>query len=89
MPNSFMSPMSRRVTGSLLMVAGTLLLLAQLIRFGIAAVEWQQGSGDAVGATYLILTVLMLLLGVLLIRYGWRMRRDGHVSDEPGDHSIS
>ncbi|WP_345222339.1 hypothetical protein [Hymenobacter koreensis] len=84
-----MTPFTRRFTGSLLMVAGALLLLAQLLRFGIAAVEWQRGLWTNTGYTYLVLTVLMLVVAVLLMRFGWRMRRDGHISDEPGDHSIT
>lgn len=84
-----LSPATRRLVGLMLIVAGGLLVAAQILRFGVTAAEWQQGGWNAVETTYLVLTVLMLAVGVLIIRYGWRMRRDGHVSDEPGGGRVS
>ncbi|GAB3837001.1 hypothetical protein GCM10028821_36470 [Hymenobacter jeollabukensis] len=73
----------------MLIVAGGLLVAAQILRFGVSAAEWQQGGWDAVQTTYLVLSVLMLSIGVLIIRYGWRMRQDGRISDEPGGGRVS
>ncbi|WP_400193430.1 hypothetical protein [Hymenobacter sp. B81] len=89
MPTTQLKPGARRLVGLLLIVSGGLLVAAQLLRFGVLGAGWQQAGWAGVDSTYLTLTVLMLLVGVLLVRYGWRMRRDGHVSDEPGDHSIT
>ncbi|TLM90421.1 hypothetical protein [Hymenobacter jeollabukensis] len=84
-----LSPATRRIVGLMLIVAGGLLVAAQILRFGVSAAEWQQGGWDAVQTTYLVLSVLMLSIGVLIIRYGWRMRQDGRISDEPGGGRVS
>ncbi|RAK66719.1 hypothetical protein DLM85_10905 [Hymenobacter edaphi] len=73
----------------MLIVAGGLLVAAQILRFGVSAAEWQQGGWNAVQTTYLVLSVLMLGVGVLIVRYGWRMRQDGRISDEPGGGRVS
>ncbi|RTQ53263.1 hypothetical protein EJV47_00545 [Hymenobacter gummosus] len=86
---STLSPTTRRLVGLMLIVAGGLLVIAQVLRFAVTAAEWQQGGWNAVQTTYLVLSVLMLSLGVLIIRYGWRMRQDGRISDEPGKGRIS
>ncbi|WP_133257012.1 hypothetical protein [Hymenobacter edaphi] len=84
-----LSPATRRVVGLMLIVAGGLLVAAQILRFGVSAAEWQQGGWNAVQTTYLVLSVLMLGVGVLIVRYGWRMRQDGRISDEPGGGRVS
>ncbi|MCC3157790.1 hypothetical protein LJ737_11120 [Hymenobacter sp. 15J16-1T3B] len=84
-----LSPATRRLVGLMLIVAGGLLVTAQVLRFGVSAAEWQQGGWNAVQPTYLVLSVLMLVLGALIIRYGWRMRQDGRISDEPGGGRVS
>ncbi|GAB2950131.1 hypothetical protein GCM10027048_14130 [Hymenobacter coalescens] len=73
----------------MLIVAGGLMIAAQLLRFSVSAAEWQRGGWDAVESTYLVLSVLMLVVGVLIVRYGWRLRQDGRISDEPGKGRIS
>jgi uncharacterized membrane protein YidH (DUF202 family) len=89
MPTSRLTPRSRKITGLLFILAGGLLVVAQLLRFGVVASRWNGTGWASVDTTYLLLTVLMLVVAVLLIRYGWRMRRDGRVSDEPGGGRIS
>lgn len=89
MSTSRLTPRSRRIAGLLFIVAGGLLVVAQLLRFGVLASRWNGTGWAGVDTTYLVLTVLMLLVAVLLIRYGWRMRRDGRMSDEPGGGRIS
>lgn len=84
-----LSPATRRLVGLMLIVAGGLLMLAQVLRFGVLAAQWKSGGWPLLNSTYLVLTVLMLGLGVLLVRYGWRLRQDGRVSDEPGKGRIS
>jgi uncharacterized membrane protein len=68
---------------------GVLLILAQLLRFWVNWREWQEGGWNGVNAYNLTLSVLMLIVAVLFTRYGWRIRRDGHISDEPGGGRIS
>jgi nitrate reductase gamma subunit len=86
---SSLSPATRRIVGLMMIVAGGLLVIAQVLRFAVSAAEWQQGGWSTVQTTYLLLSVLMLGLGILIIRYGWRMRQDGRISDEPGKGRIS
>lgn len=86
---STLSPATRRLVGLMMIVAGGLLVTAQILRFGVTAAEWRQGGWNAVQSTYLVLSVLMLVVGVLIVRYGWRMRQDGRISDEPGDGRVS
>ncbi|AYA38403.1 hypothetical protein D3Y59_15920 [Hymenobacter oligotrophus] len=89
MPTSRLKPGSRRLVGLLFIVAGGLLVIAQVLRFGVVASEWNGAGWAGVNNTYLIMSVLMLVVAVLLIRFGWRMRRDGHISDEPGGGAIT
>ncbi|OON68119.1 hypothetical protein B0919_15835 [Hymenobacter sp. CRA2] len=73
----------------MLVVAGGLLVAAQVLRFAVTAVEWRGSGWAGTNTTYLGLTVLMLAVGILIVRYGWRMRQDGRISDEPGKGRIS
>jgi hypothetical protein len=73
----------------MLIVAGGLLVAAQLLRFVVSGAEWRAGGWAGVDTWYLVTTVLLLLVGVLCIRYGWRLRLDGRFSDEPGKGRIS
>ena len=82
-------PASRRLVGLLYMIAGGLLLVAQLINLGKIAYLWRTSLMPVLPVTRLILDVLMLVGAILLLRYGWRVRQDGRISDEPGGGAIT
>lgn len=70
----------------LYLIAGVTLLVLQLIRLPGHYAAWQSGAVDTFRLT---MSVIALVVAILMIRFGWRMRRDGKASDEPGDHSVS
>jgi hypothetical protein len=70
----------------LYLVAGVTLLVLQLIRLPGHYAAWQSGTVDTFR---LVMSVAAFVVAILMIRFGWRMRRDGKASDEPGDQSIS
>ena len=70
----------------LYLIAGVTLLILQMIRLPGHYAAWQSGTVDTFRLT---MSVIAVVVSILMIRFGWRMRRDGKASDEPGDHSIS
>lgn len=83
-----LSPATRRLVGLLYLIAGGLIVCAQLLRLGAAAYAWQNETvAGSVWAT--VADLLLLTGGIFVLRYGWRVRRDGRISDEPGNGAIS
>ncbi|RZJ85837.1 MAG: hypothetical protein EOO60_14245 [Hymenobacter sp.] len=70
-----LSPSSRRMVAGLLIAAGILLVLAQLIRIYILVVSWQMLGTVSMGP--LLGIVLGLGAGVLTSYIGWRVGRGG------------
>lgn len=86
---STLSPVTRRIVGLMLIVCGGLLVVAQGLRLIAVTLRWQAEGWASVSWYEQFLTLLMLLLAVLCIRYGLRIRKDGRISDEPGKGRIS
>jgi heme/copper-type cytochrome/quinol oxidase subunit 2 len=77
---------ANRSRSYLYLIAGVTLFVLQLIRLPGHYAAWQNNTLDTFRFT---MTVIALVVAMLMIRFGWRMRRDGKASDEPGDQSIS
>ena len=77
---------ANRSRSFLYLIAGVTLLVLQMIRLPGHYAAWQNGTVDTFRLT---MSVIAVVVAILMIRFGWRMRRDGKASDEPGDHSIS
>ena len=77
---------ANRSRSSLYLIAGITLLVLQLIRLPGHYAAWQSNTVDTFRLT---MSVIALVVAILMIRFGWRMRRDGPASDEPGDQSVS
>lgn len=77
---------ANRSRSFLYLIAGVTLLVLQMIRLPGHYAAWQSGTVDGFRLT---MSVIAVVVAILMIRFGWRMRRDGKASDEPGDHSIS
>ena len=72
---TFLSPASRRVVAALLIAAGILLVIGQLLRLYVLVAEWQKlgvlGAGPLAGV------LLGLGAGALTSYAGWRVGRAG------------
>ena len=86
MANVPLSPGSRRLVGLLLVISGILLGLGQLIRLSLAFYTWSQTGG--LNVVMLIVNLLALVGAGLLVRYGRRLLRGGHLRDGPADNII-
>jgi len=73
--HTFLSPASRRVVAALLIAAGILLIIGQLLRLYVLGVEWHKlgvlGAGPLAGV------LLGLGAGLLTSYAGWRVGRAG------------
>ncbi|RSK37093.1 hypothetical protein [Hymenobacter metallilatus] len=74
-------PATRRLVGLLFLIAGFLLLLGVALRLYVIYDAYQRLGADAVGSTQLILSLMMVIGGVMMLRYGWRERRGNDTVD--------
>ncbi len=72
---AILSPYSRRMVAGLLIAAGILLIIGQLLRVYVLAVEWQHLGH--VGARPVLGVALGLGAGALTSYIGWRVGRAG------------
>jgi hypothetical protein len=79
---------TRRLVGWLLVVAGILLALGQLIRLGVAAYSWSAANTEVLALGLLLINMLGLVAAGLLVRYGRRLLRGGEISDGPASKTI-
>ena len=68
-------PVTRRLVGRLNMLAGFMLLTALALRIGVTYYAYQQAGVAALFNRELIFSLLLLVGGVLLLRFGWQMAR--------------
>lgn len=69
-----LSPASRRVVAGLLIAAGILLVIGELLRVYVLYVYWQRGALDY---NALIMVGFGLVAGLLTTYVGWRVGRAG------------
>lgn len=72
-------PVTRRLVGRLNMLAGFMLLVALALRIGITYYMYQQTGIAALYNRELVFSLLLLIGGVLLLRFGWSMARRSRV----------
>ncbi len=72
----------------MLVAAGVLLGLGQLIRLGVAAYLWSVGVAGGLGLGLVALYFLGLVGASLLVRYGRRLLRGGRLADGPARQTI-
>jgi hypothetical protein len=68
-------PVTRRIVGMMNVLAGSMLLVALVLRLVITYYAYQQAGVAALYNRQLVVSLLLLASGVLLLRYGWRMMR--------------
>jgi len=72
-------PITRRLVGSLNMLAGFMLLVALALRIYVTYYAYKQAGVAALFNRELVVSVLLLLGGVLLVRLGWSMAKRSRV----------
>lgn len=70
-------PITRRLVGMLNMLAGIMLLMALVIRMGVTIYAYRQAGPAAFYNREFLFSLLLLASSFLLLRYGWRMLRQG------------
>lgn len=68
-------PVTRRLVGMLNMLAGFMLLAALVLRLGVTYVAYRQAGPAALYNREMVLSLAVLVGGVFLLRYGWRLLR--------------
>jgi len=68
-------PVTRRLVGMMNMLAGSMLLLALVLRAGLTYYAYRQAGIAALYNRQFIVSLLLLAGGVLLLWFGWRMMR--------------
>ncbi|WP_426493228.1 hypothetical protein [Hymenobacter sp. 102] len=74
-------PNTRRLVGLLFLIAGFMLLVGVALRLYVVYDAYQRLGADAVTSTKLVLYLMMVIGGVLMLRYGWRERRGNDTVD--------
>lgn len=72
-------PVTRRLVGRLNMLAGFMLLAALVLRIYVTYYAFQYAGFAALYNRELIVSLLLLVGGVLLLRFGWSMARRSRV----------
>jgi hypothetical protein len=72
---TFLSPTSRRLVAGLLIAAGILLIIGELLRVYVLYVYWQRLGIVDNGAVAMV--ALGLIVGVITTSVGWRVGRAG------------
>ena len=81
-------PATGRLVGWLLILAGILLGLGLLLQLSLEAYQYTQASTAAPDLGRLALSILGLVGASLLVRYGRRLWRGGHLSDGPAKETV-
>jgi multisubunit Na+/H+ antiporter MnhB subunit len=74
-------PNTRRLVGLLFLIAGFMLLVGVALRLYVVYDAYQRLGTDAVTSSRLVLYLMMVVGGVLMLRYGWRERRGNDTVD--------
>lgn len=74
-------PATRRLVGLLFLISGALLVLGQLLRMYVIYTLYSERGPDSVTSVQLIINLSLLVLGLLMLRYGWRERRGNDTVD--------
>jgi multisubunit Na+/H+ antiporter MnhB subunit len=74
-------PATRRLVGWLFLIAGWMLLLGVALRLYVVYDAYQRLGAAALVSTQLVLYLMMLVAGLLMLRYGWRERRGNDTVD--------
>ncbi len=75
-------PVTRRLVGMLNMLAGFMLLSALTLRLVVTYWAYRQAGVAALYNREMVLSLMVLVGGVFLLRYGWRLlRRQGGTVD--------
>lgn len=74
-------PDTRRLVGSLFLLAGFLLLLGVALRLYVVYDAYQRLGAAAVTSTQLVIYLIMVVGAVMMLRYGWRERRGNDTVD--------
>jgi hypothetical protein len=72
-------PVTRRLVGQLNMLAGSMLLLALVLRIYVTYYAYQQAGIAALLNRELVVSLLLLIGGILLLRLGWSMARRSRI----------
>ncbi len=88
MPTPLLSPATRRLVGSLLMLSGLLMGLGLLLRVAVSIYSWNLGGPQPALAATLAVNLLGLLASGLLMRWGLRLRRAPGPSRQPNADEI-
>lgn len=70
-PRTILSPTSRRLVAGLLIAAGILLIIGELLRVYVLYAHWQQRGVVDIGAA--VMVSLGLAVGVATTYIGWRV----------------
>ena len=74
-------PATRRLVGWLFLLAGALLLTGVGLRLYVLYDAYQRLGAGAVASTQLVIYLMMVVGGVMMLRYGWREWRGNDTVD--------
>ncbi|SNC75708.1 hypothetical protein SAMN06265337_3014 [Hymenobacter gelipurpurascens] len=76
-----LSPATRRLVGLMFLLSGALLVIGQVLRMYVMYTLYSESGPESVTSVQLVINLSMLVLGLLLLRYGWRERRGNDTVD--------
>ncbi|TGE09961.1 hypothetical protein [Hymenobacter fodinae] len=76
-----LSPPTRRLVGLLFLLSGTLLVIGEALRMYVLYTLYSTQGPESITSVQLIINLTLLVLGLLMLRYGWRERRGNDTVD--------
>jgi hypothetical protein len=69
------------LVGLLFLLSGALLVIGEALRMYVLYTLYATQGTDAVTSVQIIINLTLLVLGLLMLRYGWRERRGNDTVD--------
>ncbi|TGD81418.1 hypothetical protein [Hymenobacter wooponensis] len=76
-----LSPPTRRLVGLLFLLSGALLVIGEALRMYVLYTLYATQGPNAITSVQIVINLTLLVLGLLMLRYGWRERRGNDTVD--------